>query len=135
VEENVKWVTVGLALLFATAPLRPENSVGVMKEPAKVLFWANELFEVCQDDSISNAKDAGSVIHASIRKGECSGYIQGSAESLGNAEGVCWPAYTSPDELVNGVKEMMEKDPYFRDKKLPAAIAVELSMRELFPCK
>jgi hypothetical protein len=127
-------------------------------EPVEVFYWANELNRMCQEvpASVGAAlpaftKDALTspglldILRAKVDQGVCVGYILGRAEALSEINSpdavhaektgkVCFPLHNPGDELVASVKEKLAKDSALHDKQLPASIAVDLALKELFPC-
>jgi hypothetical protein len=45
-----------------------------------------------------------------------------------------WPPHSDPDDVIDGVKAILERSPVLRDKQLPASAAVGIALKELCPC-
>jgi hypothetical protein len=103
-------------------------------DPVEVFIWANDLQSTCDDDTVHAGDSLLDVARIQNNKGTCRGFILGSGEALSTSEGVCWPTHVTSDEVIEGVKDQIDRSPILHDKQLPAAAAVGLALQELFPC-
>jgi len=125
--------------------------------PITVFYWANELNAICQMESPIEAGVQLPALTTEFIKsdvmrkflefktdqGVCVGYILGRSEALTEMnnpgvvhaiEKVCFPLHNPGDELVASVKEKLAKETTLHDKQVTASIAVDLALKELFPC-
>jgi hypothetical protein len=103
-------------------------------DDVKVYFWANDLYDACHNDSVETGDSIVTATKKTFNKGQCGGYILAYAEALGKSVGVCLPVHAPGNDVVEGVKGILDKDSTLRDKQLPAAAAVGIALQILFPC-
>jgi hypothetical protein len=113
------------------APLSPYKDADMIQ----VFFWANDLYTACSDVTFQAGEPISQKsVEKGINKGYCAGLILGYSEAWGNLEGVCRPPHSDPNDIVEGVKAILDKSPALRDKQLPASSAVGIALQQLFPC-
>jgi hypothetical protein len=113
-------------------PVSPHSN----KDDLTIFVWANTLAEACSNYNVRTGDTLTfkEIADKAINKGHCEGFILGFGEYYTKSYGVCWPLHSEPDDVINGVKAILNRSPVLRDKQLPASAAVGIALQELYPC-